>query len=140
MRYWDSSALVALFVQQTATNEMRRLYSQDPSVVTWTLSEIEIFSALCRLERDGDLDPDGFQRAVERLDELVQAVDTVNAFDAVKVRARRLLRTHVLRAADALQLGAALICTSDDPSRCPFVCLDDRLAAAARREGFAVLP
>jgi predicted nucleic acid-binding protein len=140
LRYWDSSALVALFVQQTATSDMQGLYSQDPGVVTWTLSEIEILSALCRLEREGDLDPDGFQRAVERLDELLQTVDTVNAFDAVKVRARRLLRTHVLRAADALQLGAALVCVSDDPSRWPFVCLDDRLAAAARREGFAVLP
>ena len=60
--------------------------------------------------------------------------------DAVKARAKRLLGVHTLRAADALQLGAALTAASDDPLGWDLVCLDERLAEAARREGFAVLP
>ncbi|MHC4974262.1 MAG: hypothetical protein ACYTG3_18225 [Planctomycetota bacterium] len=53
---------------------------------------------------------------------------------------KRLLGIHNLRAADALQLGAALAAASDDPTAWELVCLDECLARAARREGFAVVP
>jgi hypothetical protein len=140
VRYWDSSALVPLFVEQPSTSAVRRLHADDPVVLTWTLSEVEILSALARLEREGAFGPGGFHAAASRLGDLWMRIDAVAAVDAVKQRARRLLRTHPLRAADALQLGAALLAASDEPARWSFVCLDDALSAAARREGFAVLP
>lgn len=140
MRYWDSSALVTLVVQQESSEAVRELHSRDPAVVTWTTSEIEILSALCRLRREALLDDGDLQAATERLSNLWDTFDAVVAVDAVKQRARRLLRTHSLRAADALQLGAALLAASDDPSRWAFACLDERLADAARREGFPVVP
>lgn len=140
MRYWDSSALVPLFVEQESTAAVRDLYSGDSGILTWTLSEIEVLSAFCRLERDGVILWEGFESIAQGLLSLWQTIDAVTAMDAVKQRARRLLRTHRLRGADALQLGAALLTASDDPPSIPFVCLDDRLAAAARREGFVVLP
>jgi predicted nucleic acid-binding protein len=46
---------------------------------------------------------------------------------------------HPLRAADALQLGAALFAADGDPQSLELVTLDRRLADAARREGFPVL-
>jgi hypothetical protein len=49
------------------------------------------------------------------------------------------LRVHPLRAADALQLAAAYIAAERRPSSLELVILDDRLAAAARREGFVLL-
>lgn len=48
------------------------------------------------------------------------------------------MRLHPLRAADALQLAAALVLSDFEPRTLPFVTLDDRLASAARREGFEV--
>jgi hypothetical protein len=45
-----------------------------------------------------------------------------------------------LRAADALQLAAALVWCQGDPLQHGFVCLDQRLREAARREGFTALP
>ncbi len=41
-----------------------------------------------------------------------------------------------LKQADALQLGAAFVASERRPSTLEFVCLDDRLNDAARREGF----
>ncbi|MCX6599391.1 MAG: PIN domain-containing protein, partial [Acidobacteria bacterium] len=58
----------------------------------------------------------------------------------VRARARTLLSVHALRAADALQLAAAITAAQGEPQRLPFVCLDDRLRLAAAREGFRVLP
>jgi hypothetical protein len=52
----------------------------------------------------------------------------------------RLLRVHPLRAADALQLAAVMIATEENVRRVPFMCFDDRLADAARLEGFEVNP
>jgi len=59
--------------------------------------------------------------------------------EEVRRQARRLLRVHPLRAADALQLGAAIVWAGRYEGR-EFVSLDARLREAARLEGFAVLP
>ena len=59
--------------------------------------------------------------------------------ERVRRAAARLLRVHPLRAADALQLAAAIVGSEDRPETLPFVTLDDRLADAATREGFRVI-
>ena len=56
--------------------------------------------------------------------------------EAARIAARRLLRVHALRAADALQLAAAVVASEGDPRSLEIVTLDDRLMDAARREGF----
>jgi hypothetical protein len=56
----------------------------------------------------------------------------------VRRTAERLLRVHALRSADSLQLAAAITAADHNPSTLELVCLDDRLTAAARREGFTV--
>ena len=74
-----------------------------------------------------------------RLTKLAKAWVEVQPSSSVRRVAIRLLRVHPLRAADALQLGAALVAAEDHPETLPFVTLDDRLADAATREGFEVL-
>ena len=50
----------------------------------------------------------------------------------------RFLRVHPLPTADALQLAAAFVAAERRPSSLAVITLDDRLATAARREGFAL--
>ena len=57
----------------------------------------------------------------------------------VKRVAERLLRLHPLRAADSLQLAAALAAAEEDPASIGFVCFDTRLNEAASREWFAIV-
>jgi len=64
----------------------------------------------------------------------------VEAVELVKQRAERLLRVHPLRAADVLQLGAALLATQEQPQGVGFMSYDQNLVAAAHKEGFTVLP
>jgi predicted nucleic acid-binding protein len=77
--------------------------------------------------------------AAERLRRLAVAWQEVLPVDPVRTTAQRLLRVHPLRAADALQLAAAVVASEHDAASLPFVCLDDRLAEAAAREGFPVV-
>jgi uncharacterized protein len=51
----------------------------------------------------------------------------------------RLLPVDPLRAADALQLAATFAAAERRPSTLEMVVLDERLAEAARKEGFALV-
>jgi predicted nucleic acid-binding protein len=119
---------------------MQRAYKEDPVVMVWWTTEIECVSALARLERGGDLTPRRTSEALERLDAIKGAWVEVQPLPPGRSTARRLLRVHDLRAADALQLAAALIASEDRPETLAFVTLDSRLAQAASREGLVVEP
>ena len=51
MRFWDSSALVPLFVQKSTSATVAETYAGDPDVVAWWGTQLECTSALARLER-----------------------------------------------------------------------------------------
>jgi len=140
LKYWDSSALVAFHVQQGSTAAMRDIYARDSDVLTWVLSDIEVRSSISRLGREGSLTQSSLSALVSHVEDFWESVVFVSMLEPVKSRAKRLLRTHAIRAADALQLGAALTAAYDDTRGQEFVCLDERLSAAALREGFTVLP
>jgi hypothetical protein len=137
MRYWDASALVPLCVAEPTTAALRRLAGD--GIVTWSLSAVEIASAIERRAREGRLTDDARVAARAALSEMAAAWTEIAALGPVSERAMRLVATHPLRAADAMQLGAALVAVSDRPTGHEFVCADARLRDAAGREGFAVL-
>jgi len=139
VRFWDSSALVPLFVAEAATNRVERWLRADPEVVAWTLTRLEILSALARRRRDEPRHARHLAAARRELLATWEHWSEVVALDVVRRHAERVIETHPLRAADALQLGAALVSADGQPSALEFVTLDERLADAAEREGFAVL-
>ncbi|HUG37707.1 MAG TPA: type II toxin-antitoxin system VapC family toxin [Candidatus Limnocylindrales bacterium] len=138
MRFWDSSAIVPLLVEQRASARAAAWLSEDGAVVLWTLSPVEVVSALRRLVREDAIPEDVARRAETRLDDLISVSHQVVDVQAVKGLATRLLRAHALRAFDALQLGAALHWAEAPPRGRTVHTFDGRLAQAARREGFAV--
>ena len=139
MRFWDTSALLPLLVQETRTDAMIALMDNDPAVAVWWLTPVECWSALARLQREQRLTEDQVAAAAALLDEAAQRWTEVPPIERVRDQASRLLRLHPLRAAEALQLAGALVLSDFEPRTLPFVTLDDRLASAARREGFNVI-
>ena len=139
MRYWDASALLPLLVLEADTPKRQQQFQEDSEVVTWWGSRVECESGLNRLQREDKLDPAGLEVALQGLALFAAAWVEIQATSVVQGRALRLLRVHPLRAADALQLAAALIAVNDAPQHFPLVCADSRLAEAARKEGFLVL-
>ncbi|MCY4026378.1 MAG: PIN domain-containing protein [Acidobacteria bacterium] len=138
MRYWDSSALVSLLVDEAGSENRRAVLRQDPGIVTWWGSWVECAPAVCCLYREGAIDDAGLEQSLERLAALAGGWVEVRPLDRIRRRAIRLLRVHPLRAADALQLAAALTASAEEPADLEVVSSDARLSAAARREGFAV--
>jgi predicted nucleic acid-binding protein len=139
MKYWDSSAIVPLLVNEASTASLRALRGKDPEQTVWCLTPVEIASALARRSREG-LPADQTEAIGTGFAALSRTWREVSSLDLVRSRALRLLNTHPIRAADAVQLGAALVACDEKPEALPFVCVDERLREAARREGFRVLP
>jgi predicted nucleic acid-binding protein len=139
MRFWDASAILPLLMAETTTKALQGLATSDPAMLVWWAAEVECASASARLDRDGALDPAGVNEAFDRLKRLAEGWHEVDPSDDVREAAVRFLRVHPLRAADALQLAAAFVAAERRPSSLAVVTLDDRLAAAARREGFALI-
>ena len=138
MRFWDASAIVPLLMTEVATKALQGRAGSDPAMLVWWATEVECASAIARLERDGALDAAAVNAAFDRLKRLGEGWHEVEPSDAVREAAVRFLRVHPLRAADALQLAAAFVAAERRPSSLEIVTLDERLAAAARKEGFVL--
>jgi predicted nucleic acid-binding protein len=139
MRFWDSSALVPLLVRETEHGSARAEFERDPEIAAWWATAIECASALARREREEALSAEFVGAALRRLEALAAAWQEVQPTERVRRAAMRMLRVHPVRAADALQLAAAIVASEDNPATLPFVTFDDRLGRAAEREGFAVV-
>ncbi len=139
MKFWDSSALVPLLVAEQATQPLSMLAAQDAELIVWWASETECVSALARRIREESLDTTGAKQAFERLGQLASGWHEIEPSEVLRETAIRFLRVHPLRAADALQLAAAFAASEGRPVSLEVVTLDERLAGAARKEGFTVI-
>ncbi len=140
MRFWDTSAIVPLLVQEPLSRSVRAIARSDPSVVVWWCTRTECISALARRHREGGLDRRAIAAARRVLAELSLAWTEILPSEALRQRAERLLGVHALRSADALQLAAALLWSRGETASHAVVSFDERLREAARAEGFALLP
>jgi predicted nucleic acid-binding protein len=138
LRFWDSSALLPLLVEEPSSDRIRALLRADPQVVVWWGARVECTSALARLRREEIIDLDGEDVARALLGSFQDSWWEVQPSEEVRRRATRLLRLHPLKAADALQLGAALMSLGELGGE--VVTFDERLARAARLEGLTILP
>lgn len=138
MRYWDSSAIIPALGAQPDPEGRTALLEQDREVTTWWASKVECSAAFLRLRREEIVDEKGLTQLLRKLESFFEACVEIEATEEVRRRAIRLMRSHPLRAADALQLAAALVACRENPGSLPFVSGDQRLKSAAEKEGFTV--
>ncbi len=138
--FWDSSALVPLLVKEARTGQVAELARGEERMAMWWATPVECQTAVARRHRESPMASAQLEEVTSRITDLALKVSTVAATEDVRTRARRLVSNHPLRAADALQLAAALAWCDERPAGGRFVCLDERLREAAVREGFTVLP
>lgn len=140
MKFWDSSAVIPLLMKEVNSLAVREIAEKDGDIAVWWTARVECISAVARRIREGALSHDALNAIRIKLGALENAWSEIAPAQAVRRRAERLLMFHFLRAADALQLAAALVLTEDAPQGFGFVCLDRNLCVAALKEGFNVLP
>lgn len=138
--FWDTSALVLLCCRQDDSQAARRLLRQHPRAVVWWGAPVEAVSSFNRLVREGKLTAKGLKQATARLNVLRRAWSEALPTERVRQLAESLPEHQGLRALDSFQLAAALVWCREKPRGRVFVCYDVRLAEAATKGGFSVLP
>lgn len=141
MNYWDSCALIPLCFDGDAFAEhARTIAKNDGNIVTWWGTPVECCSAFARLRRDNIISSEEEQQCRSLLNLLSDGWSEVEPNEKVRQVSRQLLLRQDLRAADALQLAAAITWADGDLEGRGFVTLDKKLRAAASSEGFTVIP
>ena len=137
MLYFDASALVKRYVREQGSSKVRRLLSTG-GPATCRLSGVEVASALVRRSREGAFSTDDCDRAFAALAADMSALLVVELTPTIESRAQALLRRHVLRAGDAIQLASCLEIRHALGERTTLVAFDHHLLAAAHEEGLVI--
>ena len=140
MRYWDTSAIIPLCVQEGNSDLIQEICRDDDIIVTWWGTVVECRSAFSRLRRKGTVSTQYEDQLIQITGMLSSSWTEILPSEDVRNIAMRLLLAHPLRTADSLQLAAALVWSGKNPKGHEFVCLDNRLRDSARKEGFQILP
>ncbi|MBI5051038.1 MAG: type II toxin-antitoxin system VapC family toxin [Nitrospirae bacterium] len=140
MKFWDASAVIPLCIEEPQTKIVQDIAKKDNALVVWWGSLVECYSAFARLHRDGFLGSQEEEQVWEILSSLATIWTEIEPSEDIRDIAVRLLLNHSLRAADSLQLAAAIVWADKKPKGQHFVCFDHRLREAARKESFTVLP
>lgn len=137
--FWDTSGIIPLCLFQPQTSKARQILRTYGAIVAWWGTQTEAASAFNRLLREGNLNRTGFDAAMARFEFLKSHWDEVDPSEAVRDVSLKVLARYPLRAADALQLSAAIVWAGLRPKGRVFVCGDGLLSKAAEGEGFTVL-
>ena len=140
MKFWDTSAIVPLCVEEPYSHVAREILTRDTGVAVWWGTRIEWTSAVMRQVREDVLTPRDEQAARRILRVLMRSWIEVQPSEDLRNISETLLSVHPLRAADVMQLAAAIQWSQGSTLRNGFVSFDRRLREAARSEGFIVLP
>jgi uncharacterized protein with PIN domain len=52
VRFWDSSAIVPLMIVEPGSARVRNWFDSDSEIIVWTLTPVELLSAIARLRRE----------------------------------------------------------------------------------------
>jgi predicted nucleic acid-binding protein len=137
LAFWDSSALLPLCVKQTQTARARALFAKH-GVAVWWSTPVEIMSGLTRLVRMREIGDEEFLAGKHLAQMIAANWVPVRPSENIAAKACSLLELHPLRAADALQLAAALAWCEDKPKGKIFLTFDQRLREVAGLAGFSL--
>ena len=137
--FWDTSALVPLCVSEQATSRLKSVLRDHERIVVWWGTPVEMRSAFARLGRSRAISRAGMKNAVACLEEIRNSWHEVLPTEHVRSLAESLPERLGLRAADGLQLAAALVWCRERPRERPFVCFDRKLCRAADEAGFSTI-
>jgi predicted nucleic acid-binding protein len=126
-------------VREPGTSSAAAFHKRYDAIVWWGTS-LEIAAALARLLRMRILTTREWTASGRLAQELEGTWSVIQPSAVLLNTAVELVRSHDLRAADALQLAAALRWSKNDPEHRVFLAGDIKLREAATLRGFDVPP
>jgi uncharacterized protein len=132
--YFDSSAFAKRYINEPGTAEVLAWCDRATELALSVIAIPELFSAFCRLKREGKLSAGQYRRL--KSDLMADIADALICDTTLQVirQSVQALEQHPLRGMDAIHLGAAVISAAE-----VFISADMRQCAAAEALGLRVV-
>lgn len=138
--FFDTSAVVKLYHQETGSDLVFPLYRDGEVIVISELSKVEFFSTIHKKLRTGEITSETLLRVRDRFFADCGRFVVVHVASLIVDAALDFLGTHAgtnhLFSLDALQIATLSIVADTDTT---FVCADKRLTTLVKTLGFSVL-
>lgn len=139
MNYFDTSALIKLFVTEAGSPVVQALAAGESSVATSKVTYVEVHAALARKRREGYLADSKYALVTRQFDRDWLGYFKVDVKDEILLAARDLVRRYPLRGYDAVHLASALSLKNALGEGFAFAAADERLLRASRAEGLRAI-
>ena len=137
--FFDTSALMKLFVQELHSDTLRNTARSSPLTIVSQLTWVEMCAALAFKQRTHQIDAPEAARARKELDEEWGRYTHIAVDNTIIANAGELAQTFGLRAYDSLQLASAKRVYSQAGPTLVFCCFDKQLNAAASTLGIQTI-
>ena len=132
--FFDSSALVKRYIEEDGREQVIAFFEEADAIGVSVICFPELISAFCRMQREGDLDKDQYERIKGEMIVDFEDLSIYSITRQARECATPLLETNTLRGMDALYIGCAIEWHADI-----FVSGDKRQITAAQNEGLEVV-
>lgn len=134
MIYFDTSALIKLFILEKGSENAQRLFHAHFPPATAVIAYAEIYSGVNRRKREGYLSSQQYTRLSRRFEEHWATYIRIELTEEVLAGAKKLLERYPLRAFDAIHLASAISLQKGIREPLEFAAADSRLLDAASDE------
>ena len=134
MIYFDTSALIKLFILEKGSEEAQRLSRDYFPVATATIAYPETYSGFNRKKREGFLSARQYTKLGRRFEEHWTTCIRIELTGEVLTLAKVLLERYPLRAFDAIHLASAISLQKGIQEPLQFAAADIRLLNASSAE------
>jgi predicted nucleic acid-binding protein len=128
--FFDTSAFVKRYVSEAGTDTVLEWCEKATEIILSGIALPEIFSAFCRLQREGKITVTQYRQLKSLLLADIEDVAICDLTPAVLGLAISSLEQNVLRGMDAIHIGSAIAMKAD-----VFISADQRQLDAASRMG-----
>jgi predicted nucleic acid-binding protein len=132
--YFDANALVKRYVQEQGSETATRIFEAAPGVFTCKVAFAEVMATFRRKQHEGLVGQSRIAALTNQFQQDWEAITAVDLSPDLLGIVRRRAFSHPLRALDLLHLSAALLLRDLSDIPVVFVCSDQKLMDAARRE------
>jgi hypothetical protein len=137
--YLDTSALAKIYVKEKGSDIVGKVFLNSSLISTSKITYPEMLSALLRRTSLGDISKRHLKSLINKFEEDWQSILVVEFHDELLSLCKKIIKRHLLKAADAIHLSSALWLRSNINDDIIFVASDDVLNRAASAERLKVL-
>jgi uncharacterized protein len=138
--YLDTSALVKRYFEEPQSEGLISKWKEAVEIVTSSVAYAETIAAFCRKRREANLEEKVTQEIMDAFRHDWKSFIRVEVTDELNEAVDRVLAEYPLRGFDAIHLASATLVRQSLPENFVFACFDQRLAQAAKADGFEIFP